>query len=321
MSEAAAPIADPAPTALPRLDELLELRHQAHTLGIASHHLVNSAFSGLYASVFRGQGLNFEEVREYREGDDIRNMDWKVTARTNEPHLKIYREERERGVVLCVDRGPHMAFGTRNGFKAGQAARAAALLGWAANAQHDRVGGVLFGDGPTRHFHPTKDRRALWRLLHEATLPADQQGRGPSEGASEGLEPVLKRADRGAGTGSLIFVIADFNRDILGLEKGLGQLCQKHSVVLVPVDDPAERELPRIGRALFRGADGGTVEVDTEDEAGRRAYSEQWRARRDTLIRLANRLRVAVIPVDTAEDVHASLAAGLRRRAGSRAYL
>ncbi|MEJ2575266.1 MAG: DUF58 domain-containing protein, partial [Gammaproteobacteria bacterium] len=89
-------------TPYPRLDELLELRHQAHTLGLPSHHLVNTTFAGIYASVFRGQGLNFEEVREYREGDDIRNMDWKVTARTNEPHLKVYREERERSVVLCV---------------------------------------------------------------------------------------------------------------------------------------------------------------------------------------------------------------------------
>ena len=316
MSEA--PASGPPPAARPRLDELLELRHQAHTLGIASHHLVNSAFSGLYASVFRGQGLNFEEVREYREGDDIRNMDWKVTARTNEPHLKIYREERERGVVLCVDRGAHMNFGTRNTLKAGQAARAAALLGWAANGQHDRVGGVLFGGGETRHFKPTKDRRALWRLLHEATLPEEE---GVDHGVAEGMGRILTRADRGTGTGALIFVIADFNREIPGLEKGLGQLRQKHSVVLVPVDDPAERELPRVGRALFRGADGGLVEIDTEDRAGREAYAEQWRRRRDTLIKLANRLSVAVIPVDTAEDVHKSLTDGLRRRAESRAYL
>jgi len=119
-------------TLQPRLDDLLELRHRARTLGLASHHLVNSTFSGLYASVFRGTGLDFEEVREYQEGDDIRNMDWKVTARTNEPHLKVYREERERSVLLCVDHGPHMFFGTRGTFKSIQAARCAALLGWAA---------------------------------------------------------------------------------------------------------------------------------------------------------------------------------------------
>jgi uncharacterized protein (DUF58 family) len=87
----------------PKLDDLLELRHQARALGVAANHLVNSTFSGLYASVFRGTGLDFDEVREYREGDDIRNMDWLVTARTNVPHLKVFREERQRSVFLCVD--------------------------------------------------------------------------------------------------------------------------------------------------------------------------------------------------------------------------
>jgi len=302
----------------PRLDELLELRHQAHTLGLASHHLVNTTFSGLYASVFRGQGLNFEEVREYREGDDIRNMDWKVTARTNEPHLKVYREERERSVVLCVDHGPHMFFGTRGTFKSVQAARAAALLGWAANSVNDRVGGMLFGDADTGlvHFQPTKDKRAVWRLLKEMANPVRRAQHG-----IDCIDQVLKRAGRGSGTGSLIFVIGDFNRDLQGLDKTLGQVCQKHSVVLIPVDDPADREIPSVGRALFRDAEGRMVEIDTDDAEGRRTFTERWEARRANLIMLANRLGVAVIPVQTSDDVHHSLMSGLALRARSRAYL
>ena len=302
----------------PRLDELLELRHQAHTLGLASHHLVNTTFSGLYASVFRGQGLNFEEVREYREGDDIRNMDWKVTARTNEPHLKVYREERERSVVLCVDHGPHMFFGTRGTFKSVQAARAAALLGWAANSVNDRVGGMLFGDADTGlvHFQPTKDRRAVWRLLREMANPVRRAQHG-----IDCIDLVLKRAGRGSGTGSLIFVIGDFNRDLQGLDKTLGQVCQKHSVVLIPVDDPADREIPSVGRALFRDAEGRMVEIDTDDAEGQRAFTERWEARRANLIMLANRLGVAVIPVQTSDDVHSSLMSGFALRARSRAYL
>jgi len=302
----------------PRLDELLELRHQAHTLGLASHHLVNTTFSGLYASVFRGQGLNFEEVREYREGDDIRNMDWKVTARTNEPHLKVYREERERSVLLCVDHGPHMFFGTRGTFKSVQAARAAALLGWAANSVNDRVGGMLFGDADTGlvHFQPTKDRRAVWRLLKEMANPVRRAQHGINC-----IDRVLKRAGRGSGTGSLIFVIGDFNRDLQGLDKTLGQVCQKHSVVLIPVDDPADRELPSVGRALFRDAEGRMVEIDTDDEEGQRAFRERWEARRANLVMLGNRLGVAVIPVQTSHDVHHSLMSGLALRARSRAYL
>ena len=302
----------------PRLDELLELRHQAHTLGLASHHLVNTTLSGLYASVFRGQGLNFEEVREYREGDDIRNMDWKVTARTNEPHLKVYREERERSVLLCVDHGPHMFFGTRGTLKSVQAARTAALLGWAGNSVNDRVGGMLFGDADTGvvHFQPTKDRSALWRLLKETANTARRAQRGINC-----IEEVLKRTDRGSGTGSLIFVIADFNRDLAGMDKALGQVCQKHSVVLIPVDDAADREMPRLGRALFRDAEGHMVEIDTDDPAGQRAYSERWESRRAALIKLANRLGVAVIPVQTSSDVHLSLMAGLSLRARSRASI
>jgi uncharacterized protein (DUF58 family) len=302
----------------PRLDELLELRHQAHTLGLASHHLVNTTFSGLYASVFRGQGLNFEEVREYREGDDIRNMDWKVTARTNEPHLKVYREERERSVVLCVDHGPHMFFGTRGTFKSVQAARAAALLGWAANSVNDRVGGMLFGDADTGlvHFQPTKDRRAVWRLLKEMANPVRRAQHGINC-----IDRVLKRAGRGSGTGSLIFVIGDFNRDLNGLDKTLGQVCQKHSVVLIPVDDPADREIPSVGRALFRDAEGRMVEIDTDDDEGRRAFRERWEARRANLVMLANRLGVAVVPIQTSRDVHHSLMSGLALRARSRAYL
>lgn len=296
---------------VPRLDDLLELRHQAHTLGLASHHLVNSSFSGIYASVFRGQGLNFEEVRQYREGDDIRNMDWKVTARTDEPHLKVYREERERSVILCVDHGPHMHFGTRGTFKYVQATRAAALLGWAANGHDDRVGGILFGDadaGP-QHFRPTKDRRALWRLLHELAQPARRAVHGV-----DCIELVLQRADRGAGTGALIFVIADFNRDMAGLERTLGQSCQRHSLVLVPVDDPIDRELPAMGRVQFRDVSGEQVEVDTDDPAGREAYRQRWQTRRNELTRLANRLGIAVIPISTDRDVHASLRDGLARR-------
>ncbi len=303
----------------PRLDNLLELRHQAHTLGLASHHLVNSSFSGLYASVFRGQGLNFEEVREYSEGDDIRNMDWKVTARTGDPHLKVFREERERSVMLCVDRGPHMAFGTRGTFKTVQAARAAALLGWAANGLHDRVGGVLFG-GSERHssyFRPTKDRRALWQLLKSLTTGDSEVDESPPELMSD----VLQQAAKGIGTGGLVFVIADFNREMIGLRKGLAQLLQHHSVVLVPVDDPADRELPDMGNILFRAADGELLSVNTADKLGREAYRRAWQQRRDELTQLANGAGCALIPVLTNEDVHRSLMLGLERRMRMRAYL
>jgi len=295
----------------PHIDDLLELRHQAHTLGLASHHLVNSSFSGLYASVFRGSGLDFEEVREYREGDDIRNMDWKVTARTHSPALKVFREERERSVVLCVDRSPYMSFGTRGTFKSIQAARSAALLGWAASRQHDRVGGLLFGDatsGP-QYFRPTKGRRALWRILNALTQPSDKQSH-----QVDCLTEILQRADRGTATGSLIFVIADLNREISSLESTLGRLRQRHAVVLIPVDDPADWEIPAMGRVTFTGPDGRQVEINTDDKEGREAYQAAWNERRSLLKQLTSRLAISLIPVRTDQEIHLELMRGLMRR-------
>jgi uncharacterized protein (DUF58 family) len=299
----------------PHIDDLLELRHQAHTLGLASHHLVNSSFSGLYASVFRGTGLDFEEVREYREGDDIRNMEWNVTARTNVPHLKIFREERERSVVLCVDQGPHMNFGTRGTFKSIQAAKAAALLGWAAARLHDRVGGMLFGDAGRgmQYFRPTKDRRALWRLLHSLT------GEGGTEKRSiDCLAEALQRADRGTATGSLIFVIADLNREIAALEQTLGRLCQHHTLVLLPVDDPAEREIPDMGQVVFASPNGETLEIDTRDARAREEYRQVWEKHREGLKLMANRLGILLMPISTHEEIHSTLTSGLARYYGRR---
>ena len=299
----------------PQLDDLLELRHQARALGVAAHHLVNSTFTGLYASVFRGTGLDFDEVREYREGDDIRNMDWLVTARTDTPHLKVFREERQRSVILCIDSGPHMSFGTRGTFKSIQAARAAALIGWAASKQHDRVGGVLFGNPATgiRYYRATAGRRGLWRLLRGLTEPIEQGDTDESQ-----LMAALHHLDSGTGTGSLIFVIAAINSVTSGFERILGSLKQRHDVVLLPVDDPADRDLPAMGPVIFSNAAGELLEVDTDNEVGRQAFRVDWEQRREELRQLTYRLRMGLIPISTEEEVRNSLIDGLRHFAARR---
>lgn len=300
----------------PRLDDLLELRHQAHTLGLPSHHLVSSTFAGLYASVFRGAGVNFEEVRQYHEGDDIRYMDWKVTARTNDPHLKVFREERERSVVLCVDKGLHMSFGTRGTFKSVQAARAAALIGWAASRLNDRVGGLAFGDAQAglQHFRPSRGRRALWQLLRTLTEPS---ATGDIPGDS--LGGALQRATRGLPTGSLVFVIADLNREVIDLERALGTLTQRNSVALIPVDDPADWEIPAMGVTTFTGTDDRLMEIDTDDPQARLTYRETWQARREMLQAMAYRLNIILLPIRTDQEIHLTLIHDLEHRARSRA--
>jgi uncharacterized protein (DUF58 family) len=292
----------------PQLDDLLELRHQARALGVAANHLVNSTFTGLYASVFRGTGLDFEEVREYRAGDDIRNMDWLVTARTDTPHLKVFREERQRSVLLCIDTGPHMSFGTRGTFKAVQAARVAALIGWAASKQHDRVGGVLFGNPATglRYFRATPGRRGLWQILRALTDPIERGDTDESQ-----LMAALQHMESGAATGSLIFVIAPLNQVTAGLERILGNLKQRHDVVLLPMDDPADRELPAMGPVIFSNAAGELLEVDTDNDIGRAAFRADWDQRRAELQQLAWRLGIGLIPVSTTDDIHRTLVNGL----------
>jgi len=152
------------------------------------------------------------------------------------------------------------------------------------------------------------------------------RGQGTADGfrythGSNDLPDILRKASRGIGTGGLVFVIADFNRDPQELKQPLSQLCQHHSVVLVPVDDPADRELPDMGTVLFRDARGELLEVNTSDSAARERYREEWESRRKRLVQLANSLGIAVIPVWTDEDVHSALMRGLERRLRMRAWL
>jgi uncharacterized protein (DUF58 family) len=231
------------------------------------------------------------------------------------PHLKVFREERQRSVILCIDTGPHMSFGTRGTFKSIQAARVAALIGWAASKQHDRVGGVLFGNPATgmRYFRASPGRRGLWRLLRALTTPIEQGNTDESQ-----LMDALRHLDSGGHTGSLIFVIAPINQVTAGLERTLGSLKQRHDVFLLPVDDPADRELPSMGTVIFSNAAGELLEVDTDNEAGRAAFREDWDERREELTQLSYRLGIGLLPVSTDEEVHSSLIKGLRQFAGRR---
>ena len=189
-----------------------------------------------------------------------------------------------------------MSFGTRGTFKSIQAARTAALIGWAASKQHDRVGGVLFGNPATdiRYFRATPGRRGLWRLLRALTEPIEQGNTDESQ-----LMAALRHIESGAGTGSLIFVIAPINQVTTGLEHILGNLKQRHDVVLLPVDDPADIELPDMGTVIFSNAAGELLEVDTNNAEGRKAFREDWQQRREELQQLSYRLGIGLIPIST----------------------
>jgi uncharacterized protein (DUF58 family) len=295
----------------PQLNELLELRHQAYSLGLVSSRRTHTPLSGLYASVFRGQGMDFEEVREYRAGDEIRHIDWRVTARMNKPYLKIYREERERSVVLCVDTGISMQFGTRGTFKSVQAARVAALLGWSAHGHGDCVGGLLFGQDKPQFFRPNRSGRTLGKILRHLTqLP------NTTRTDETALEKALKILNRSTPTGALLFIIADFNQTPIEiLRRALSQLHQHHEIVLISIDDPADYDLPMIGQVCFTAPDGTQAYIDTDNQTGRIAYRQAWERHRQALEELAHYLYIDLLSISTQKEAYNSILNGLRQRA------
>lgn len=293
------------------LDELLELRHQAHGLGLISSQRVQTPLSGLYASVFRGQGMEFDEVREYRHGDEIRHIDWRVTARMRKPYLKIYREERERNVILCVDTGKHMQFGTRHTFKSIQAARVAALLGWSAHGHGDRVGGLLFGQTKPQFFLPNRSQRSFWQLLRRLTHQSQNE-----QDDIHSLTHAISLLNRSVSGHALLFIIADFSQlPIDVLRKTLTLIHQRHEVVLIAIDDPADSHLPAMGLIRFTALNGQEITIDTDNEQGRRAYQDHWLQQRLALQELAKRLAIDLFNIGTQHDVYQSLLVGLRQRA------
>lgn len=293
----------------PRLDELLELRHLANKLGLVSSQRPHTQLSGLYASVFRGQGMDFDEVREYQPGDEVRHIDWRVTARMRKPYLKIYREERERHVVLCLDIGKHMQFGTRGTFKSIQAAKVAALLGWSAQAHGDRVSGLLFGQERLQFFRPQRDKRSFVRLLYHLTLP-------PQESKPNTLEEALIKLNGSTHRGALVFIITDFNQvPIEILRRSLSQLHQRYEVVLISIEDPADYNLPAVGPVGFIALNGETVIVNTDNSQGRLAYRQAWEEHRHRLEKIVRTLYIDLLSISTHKDVYQSVLEGLQQRA------
>lgn len=270
---------------------------------------VRSSAPGNHHSPFRGQGLDFDAVREYVPGDDIRNIDWRVTARTGAPHLKLFKEEKERHTILCVDMNSVMRFGTRNTFKSIQAARCASLLGWRALAHQDRVSACFFGDvsGGLQYFASKRTRKALCMMLKTLAEP-------PKEQHSVSLGTALKHIGKVAHPGSLIYVIRDFmdlSDDFLK-ESNLSRLNKSCDVVFISINDAADQTLVPAGVIGFWG-NAEKVYINTESHKGREAYAAQWKANRRALNSLTERYKIPLIELSTESDIHSDLLLGLKK--------
>ncbi|NRB11188.1 MAG: DUF58 domain-containing protein [Rickettsiaceae bacterium] len=305
----------------PEFEELLQLRAKATNIALISKRPVTSTTAGSHISPFRGQGLEFEEVREYTYGDDIRNIDWRVTARTGKPHLKLFTEERERSVVLCVDMNKNMHFGTRGTFKSVQAAKIAATIAWAANKNHDRVGACLYGDllqDGREYFAPKRSRKSLLSMLKTLCITKDcvNKVEKDMEQISTSIKPLddtVLYLNKMVNSGTLIFIISDFMNITETLEQCLINLHKRNEVVLIPVNDPADKEIPAAGNIIFSEYDiRQNLHVNTNNNNGRKAYKQQWLDNQQKLEDLASKLHIGVIHIATNEDFCHKLAYNLK---------
>ncbi|HEX7980754.1 MAG TPA: DUF58 domain-containing protein [Gemmatimonadaceae bacterium] len=268
-----------------------EVLRQVKLLELQTRGLVNSLFTGEYRSVFKGQGMEFAEVREYQAGDEVRSIDWNVTARMGRPFVKRYIEERELTVMLAVDLSGSERFGTRGRFKSELASELAAVLAMSAIRNNDRVGAVLFTDRIEHVVPPRKGRRHALRLMRDLLV-------FEPEGTRTDLPAALEFTGKMVAHKSIIFVVSDFQAP--DLEHPLKLLAQRHDVIAVTVDDPSERTLPDIGLARFIDPESGeTLDIDTSDPDVRKRFGEAVEEEINTRRRLLRRLAIDEIPVHT----------------------
>ena len=269
-----------------------EVLRQVKLIELRTRRLVNSTFSGEYRSIFKGQGMEFSEVREYQPGDEVRSIDWNVTARMRRPFVKRYIEEREMTLMLVIDVSGSERYGTIRRFKSELATELAAVLTMSAVRNNDRVGVLLFTDRVEHFVPPGKGRRHALRILRDV-LVHEPKGTGTNTPlALDYLRRLLKQH-------AIIFVISDLQDP--SIERPLKLLAQRHDVVVATIDDPSETSLPNIGMARFVDPESGeTLDVDTNDPAVRASFERLSSAERDARRSMLRRLAIDEIPISTA---------------------
>lgn len=236
-------------------------------LQILSTRLVTSIFAGAYKSVFRGRGIEFEELRDYQPGDDIRCIDWNVTARTGKPCIKRFVDEREMTVMLMLDRSASLGCPSPSGSKSAVAAEVCALLAVTAARSNDRIGLLSFGAGIESYIPPGKGLRHARRLIAEVAAPASAAGATDLAGALEYMQRVLRRP-------AILFIVSDFIS--ADFRRALASAARRHDVVAVAVSDPHDFDLPDAGLLLVTDAESGRRRVvDSGSKKVRSAYSRQ----------------------------------------------
>jgi len=285
------------------LDELMRLRFKASGFSFLPRQPVHNILSGQHASKLRGRGLNFEELRNYLPGDDTRNIDWKVTARTGEPHVRIYTEEKDRTVWLLVDQRMSMFFGSRRRMKSVVAAEAAAIAAWRVLAQRDRVGALVFDDAEITLIPPHRSEQTVARIIKcvvekNHALSAKRDIRP----GTDMLNRALQRVSQTARHDCLICLIGDGTGIDDDTRKYVTRLTEHNDVLSVFIYDPLEQAMPEAGRLVF--SDGlSQLEFNTAEQKMRDAYSHDFQQRMERMRATSRRHAIPLLPVHTAAPV------------------
>jgi len=293
-------------------DELVQCRLQARDIRLDSRRPARSAITGGHTSRFRGRGMDYLESRAYQPGDDIRSMDWRVTARTSHAHVKLYQEERERPVVVMIDLGAGMFFATQGAFKSVIAARAAALIGWAAIQNGDRIGAFLFNGGH-HELRPLGGQRGVMRLIRQlvtATDPVAATANQNIDVHGSHLNEALLRLHRVARPGSLVFILSDFYAIDADTRRHLQRLRQHNDIVACQIVDAVELNPPPAGRyAITDGTETGML--DTRSVTRRRAYADYFADHHLAVQQLMQQSAVPLQRIATTDDVARALRFGV----------
>ena len=283
------------------LSELIEMRHRVREVQLFSTPSQRSPLIGLHHSKLRGRGVDFDQVRVYQAGDDVRSIDWRVTARTQEPHTKLFHEERERPIFIMVEQSRRLFFGSGLMFKSVMAAQAAALVGWAALGHNDRVGGLVFGDNEHYEIKPRRSKQSLLQLLNRL-VRVNQSLHTEAVADRDTFGIALRRAREVLRPGSLAIILCDERALSDSAEQQLSLLSKHCDLLLLPISDPLDHALPAAG--LLRFAErGAQLELDTLNPDLRQTYRAQGEARLARWERLAQKLRVLLMPLSTQREM------------------
>jgi uncharacterized protein (DUF58 family) len=286
-----------------------ELMKNIRHIEIRTRRLVNDSFAGEYHSIFRGRGMEFDEVRPYLPGDEIRTIDWNVTARMGTPYVKRYVEERELTVMLMVDASGSEDFGTTGKFKRELAAELASVLSFSATTNKDKVGLMIFTDKVELYIPPRKGRKHVLRLIREM-LAFEPQGHGTDINmALDHINQILKRR-------SIVFLVSDFLADPLSYKKSLYLANRKHDVIAVDMNDPLETNFANVGLVTLEDAESGElIWVDTSDPTWQKTFARQTRAFETEKNKVFANAGVDQVRITTNEDYVKALTLFFQKRA------